>query len=205
MGNGRLECLMNALLLFTTRFHCVVRDIGARPTRRCFSTNLKLNALWKCRFEQIDVHSPFQWWTEALWETFHGLFQVLLNRNSVILLENINSVSQLSLCVHHLCCDPTHVHCRHQAACYRLPSRSFLINHFAIRSSSCSEREASDFEEQEDIGTILFAERWCRLGSLLGSWAQSWTCRHSDTGHQHGGTHFADLFRMTGRVHPSWY
>ena len=33
------------------------------------------------------------------------------------------------------------------------------------------------------IGTILFAERWCCLGSLLGYWAQSWTGRHSDTGY----------------------
>ena len=39
-------------------------------------------------------------------------------------------------------------------------------------------------EEDEEIGTILCAERWCCLGSLLGHWVQSWTGRHSDTGYQ---------------------
>ena len=53
--------------------------------------------------------------------------------------------------------------------------------------------------------TILCAERWCCLRSLLGYWAQSWTGRHSDTAHQHAGTHFADLGRMTGRANPTWY
>ena len=55
------------------------------------------------------------------------------------------------------------------------------------------------------IGTILCAECWCCLSSLLGYWAQSWTGRHSDTGNQQAGTHFADLRRMTGRVNPTWY
>ena len=44
----------------------------------------------------------------------------------------------------------------------------------------------------EDIGTILCAECWCCLSNLLGYWAQSWTGRHSDTVHQHAGTHFAN-------------
>ena len=52
------------------------------------------------------------------------------------------------------------------------------------------------------IVTILCAERWCCLSSLLGYWAQSWTGRHSDTGYQQAGTHFADLGRMTGKVNP---
>ena len=34
---------------------------------------------------------------------------------------------------------------------------------------------------EEEIGTILCAERWCCLSSLLGYWAQSWTGRHSDS------------------------
>uniref|UniRef100_A0A8C4QIE0 Acyl-CoA dehydrogenase/oxidase C-terminal domain-containing protein n=1 Tax=Eptatretus burgeri TaxID=7764 RepID=A0A8C4QIE0_EPTBU len=34
---------------------------------------------------------------------------------------------------------------------------------------------------------------------LLGYCAQSWMGRHSDTGYQQAGTHFADLGRMTGR------
>ena len=34
------------------------------------------------------------------------------------------------------------------------------------------------------IGTILCAERWCCLSSLLGCWAQSWMGHHSDTGYQ---------------------
>ena len=54
------------------------------------------------------------------------------------------------------------------------------------------------------IGTILCAERWCCLISLLGYWTQSRTGRHSDTGYQLAGTHFADLGRMTGRVNPPW-
>ena len=53
--------------------------------------------------------------------------------------------------------------------------------------------------------TKLCAEHWCCLSSFLGYWTQSWTGRHSDTGHQHGGTHFADLRTMTGRVNPIWY
>ena len=36
------------------------------------------------------------------------------------------------------------------------------------------------------IGTILCAERWCCLSSLLGYWAQSWTGRHSDAGYSNG-------------------
>ena len=68
-------------------------------------------------------------------------------------------------------------------------------------------------EEEDDIGAILCAERWCCLSSLLGYWAQSWTGRvyqhagmlDSDTVYQHAGTHFADLGRMTGRVNPTWY
>ena len=59
--------------------------------------------------------------------------------------------------------------------------------------------------EEEEIGTILCAERWCCLSNLLGYFAQSWTGRHSDTGYQHAGTHFADLRKMTGRVNPTWY
>ena len=58
---------------------------------------------------------------------------------------------------------------------------------------------------EEEIGTILCAERWCCPSSLLGYWAQSWTGRHSDTVYQHAGTHFTDLGRMTGRVNPTWY
>ena len=58
---------------------------------------------------------------------------------------------------------------------------------------------------EEDIGTILCAERWCCLSSLLGYWAQSWTGRHSDTVHQHPYTRFADLGRTTGRVNPTCY
>ena len=54
-------------------------------------------------------------------------------------------------------------------------------------------------------GTKLCAERWCCLSSLLGYWTQSWTGRHSDTGYQQAGTHFADLGRMTDRVNPTWY
>jgi len=53
------------------------------------------------------------------------------------------------------------------------------------------------------IGTILWAENWCCLSSLLGCWAQSWTGRHSDTVYQHAGTHCADLGRMKGRVNPT--
>ena len=53
-------------------------------------------------------------------------------------------------------------------------------------------------EEEEEIGTILCAERCCCFSSLLGCWAQSWTGRHSDTVYQHAGIHFADLGRMTG-------
>ena len=62
-------------------------------------------------------------------------------------------------------------------------------------------------EQEEDIGTVLFAERWCCLSSLLGYWTQSWTGRHSDTGYLYlqAGTHFANLRRMTGRVNPTWY
>ena len=56
------------------------------------------------------------------------------------------------------------------------------------------------------IGTILCAECWCCLSSLLlGYWAQSWIGRHSDTGYQQAGTHFADLRRMTGRVNSTCY
>ena len=55
------------------------------------------------------------------------------------------------------------------------------------------------------IGTILCAERWCCLSSLIGYWAQSWMGRHFDTGNQQAGTHFADLGRMTGRVNATWY
>ena len=55
------------------------------------------------------------------------------------------------------------------------------------------------FEEEEEIGTILCAEHWCCLSSLLGYWTQSWTGRHSVTGYQQAGTHFADLGRITGR------
>ena len=55
------------------------------------------------------------------------------------------------------------------------------------------------------IGTILCAERWCCLSSLLDSWAQSWTGRHSNAGYHQAGTHFSDLRRMTGRVRPTWY
>ena len=58
---------------------------------------------------------------------------------------------------------------------------------------------------EEEIGTILCAEHWCCLSSLLGYWAQSWTGRHSDTGYQHAGIHFSDHGRMTGRVNPTWY
>ena len=57
----------------------------------------------------------------------------------------------------------------------------------------------------EEIGTILCAERWCCSSSLLGYWAHSWMGHHSDTVYQQGGTHFADLGRMTGRVNPTWY
>ena len=60
-------------------------------------------------------------------------------------------------------------------------------------------------EEEEEIGTILCAERWWCFSSLLSYWAQSWTGRHSDTVYQHAGTHFADLGRMTSRVNPTWY
>ena len=60
-------------------------------------------------------------------------------------------------------------------------------------------------EEEDEIGTILCVERWCCLSSLLGYLAQSWTGRHSNTGYQPAGTHFADLGRMTGRVNPTWY
>ena len=59
--------------------------------------------------------------------------------------------------------------------------------------------------EEEEIGTILCAERWCCLSSLLGYWAQSWMGHHSDTVYQHAGTHFAYLGRMTGRVNATWY
>ena len=55
-----------------------------------------------------------------------------------------------------------------------------------------------DRKEEEEIGTILCAERWCCLSSLLGYGAQSWTGRHPDTVYQHAGTHFADLGRMRG-------
>ena len=48
------------------------------------------------------------------------------------------------------------------------------------------------------IGTILCAERWCCLISVLDYWAQSWTGGHSDTRYQLAGTHFADIGRMTG-------
>ena len=48
-------------------------------------------------------------------------------------------------------------------------------------------------EQEEEIGTILCAERWCCLSGLLGYWAHSWTGRRSDTVYQHAGTHFADL------------
>ena len=43
------------------------------------------------------------------------------------------------------------------------------------------------------IGTILCAEHWCCLHTLLGYWAQSWMGHHCDTVYQHAGTHFADL------------
>ena len=52
--------------------------------------------------------------------------------------------------------------------------------------------------KEEEIETILCAKRWCCLSSFLGYWAQSWMGRHSDTGYQQAGTHFADLGRMTG-------
>ena len=65
--------------------------------------------------------------------------------------------------------------------------------------------EESEPLEEEEIGTILCAECWCCLSSLLGYWAQSWMGRHSDTVYQHAGTHFADLGTMTGRVNPTWY
>ena len=65
--------------------------------------------------------------------------------------------------------------------------------------------EAQSTQHQEEIGTILCAECWCCLNSLLGYWAQSSTGRHSDTVYQQAGTHFADLGRMTGRVNPTWY
>uniref|UniRef100_A0A8C4NJ81 TAR (HIV) RNA binding protein 2 n=1 Tax=Eptatretus burgeri TaxID=7764 RepID=A0A8C4NJ81_EPTBU len=53
--------------------------------------------------------------------------------------------------------------------------------------------------------TYYHLERWCCLSSLLGYWTRSWMGRHSDTGYQQAGTHFADLGRMTGRVNPTWY
>jgi len=55
------------------------------------------------------------------------------------------------------------------------------------------------------IGTILCAERWSCLSSLLDYWEQSWTGHHSNTGYQQAGTHFANLIRKTGRVNPTWY
>ena len=44
--------------------------------------------------------------------------------------------------------------------------------------------QSAQEREREEIGTILCAERWCCLSSLLGYWAQSWTGRHSDTVYQ---------------------
>ena len=64
---------------------------------------------------------------------------------------------------------------------------------------------ARSYKVHPYIRTILCAERWCCLSSLLGYWTQSWTGRHSDTVYQQTGTHFADLGRMTGRVNPTWY
>ena len=55
------------------------------------------------------------------------------------------------------------------------------------------------------IGTILCAECWCCLSSLLGWWAQSWMGHHSDIGYQHAGTHFDDFTGTIGRINPTWY
>ena len=47
--------------------------------------------------------------------------------------------------------------------------------------SDASPNVATHCEREEEIGTILCAEHWCCLSSLLGYWAQSWTGRHSNT------------------------
>ena len=50
-----------------------------------------------------------------------------------------------------------------------IPSGKVNLNYLSIHPS---------------IGTILYAERWCCLSSLLGYWAQSWMGHHSITGYQ---------------------
>ena len=51
------------------------------------------------------------------------------------------------------------------------------------------------------LGPYSVQSNWCCLSSLLGYCTQSQTGRHSDTGYQQAGTHFANLGRMTGS-HP---
>ena len=83
------------------------------------------------------------------------------------------------------------------------PISNFELKHFFSHHFDQSDYVPIPWGMKEEIGTILCAERWCCLSSLLGYWAQSWMGSHSDTGYQQGGTHFANLGRMMGRVNPT--
>ena len=68
----------------------------------------------------------------------------------------------------------------------------------ALETQTQKQKQVHTHAHHPSMGTILCAERWCCLSSLLGYWGQSWTGHHSDRVYQHAGTHFADLRRMTG-------